>query len=219
MANYGVVPLSVFPSGVVNYQFCHDNGIGISTKVTSDPDTPSNFAMCIAATVYAKVALYYIDSEFGIVVGVALNPSSWSSTVKVGLSWWDSNVNGYSPTATGSYSDFYYGYNIGAYGYSTLKTSPVLHVFSDINSALADMDDGIWDYAPTTYPITYRLTNAATTGPNEAAVGDTVTVPLTFPEGYGVVNPSSDAYVTCNGVIVPSTYTEGQLVFTMPDPS
>lgn len=80
---------------------------------------------------------------------------------------------------------------------------------------------GVFDYIepPIIYPITYRLTNATSTGPNEAAVGDTVTVPLTFPEGYGIVNPASDAYVTCNGVIVPSTYTEGQLVFTMPDPS
>ena len=81
--------------------------------------------------------------------------------------------------------------------------------------------DGVFDYVepPIIYPITYRLTNATSTGPNEAAVGDTVTVPLTFPEGYGIVNPASDVYVTCNGVIVPSTYTEGQLVFTMPDPS
>lgn len=70
-------------------------------------------------------------------------------------------------------------------------------------------------YDPT---ITYRLTNATTTGPSEAAIGDTVIVPLTFPEGYGVVNPSTDAYVTCNGVLVPSTYSNGQLVFTMPDP-
>lgn len=69
------------------------------------------------------------------------------------------------------------------------------------------------------YPITYRLTNATTTGPIEAVAGDTVTVPLTFPDGYGIVNPSSDAYVTCNGVLVPSTYSNGQLVFTMPDPS
>lgn len=80
---------------------------------------------------------------------------------------------------------------------------------------------GIFDYVEpiVSYPITYRLTNVTTTGPNEAAVGDTVTVPFTFPEGYGVVNPSSDAYVTCNGVLVPSTYSDGQLVFTMPDPS
>ena len=74
-------------------------------------------------------------------------------------------------------------------------------------------------FGSTSFPITYRLTNATTTGPDEAAVGDTVTVPLTFPEGYGVVNPSTDAYVTCNGVLVPSTYSNGQLVFTMPDPS
>lgn len=80
---------------------------------------------------------------------------------------------------------------------------------------------GVFDYVEpiVNYPITYRLTNVTTTGPNEAAVGDTVTVPLAFPEGYGVVNPSSDAYVTCNGVLVPSTYSNGQLVFTMPDPS
>lgn len=77
----------------------------------------------------------------------------------------------------------------------------------------------IYDVIIRRYPITYRLTNATTTAPNEAAVGDTVTVPLTFPEGYGVVNPTTDAYVTCNGVLVPSTYSNGQLVFTMPDPS
>lgn len=83
------------------------------------------------------------------------------------------------------------------------------------------MITGIFDYVEpiVNYPITYRLTNVTTTGPNEAAVGDTVTVPLTFPEGYGIVNPSSDAYVTCNGILVPSTYSDGQIVFTMPDPS
>lgn len=94
-----------------------------------------------------------------------------------------------------------------------------LTVFASEPLARTAILDGIWDYAPTIYPITYRLTNATSTGPNEAAIGDTVTVPLTFPEGYGVVNPSSDVYVTCNGVLVPSTYSDGQLVFTMPDPS
>ena len=73
--------------------------------------------------------------------------------------------------------------------------------------------------APTTYPITYRLTNCtAPTAPTEAAVGDTVTVPLTFPSGYGVAN-TSNAYVMNNGVLVPSTYSNGTLTFTMPDPS
>lgn len=70
------------------------------------------------------------------------------------------------------------------------------------------------------YPIAYRLTNcSAPSAPTEAAVGDTVTVTPTFTDGYGVVNPSSDVYVTCNGVTVPSIYTNGVLTFTMPDPS
>lgn len=67
-------------------------------------------------------------------------------------------------------------------------------------------------------PITYRLTNATTTGPSEATVGDTVTVPLVFPSNYGVVN-SSNAYVTNNGVVIPSSYSNGVLTFTMPNPS
>lgn len=69
------------------------------------------------------------------------------------------------------------------------------------------------------YPITYRMTNATHSGPSEAAVGDNVEVPLSFPEGYGIVNASTDAYVTNNGVLIPSQYANGKLSFTMPDPS
>lgn len=70
------------------------------------------------------------------------------------------------------------------------------------------------------YPITYRLTNCtAPSAPTEAAIGDIVTVPLQFTTGYGIVNPSSDVYVTNNGVVVPSQYSNGVLTFTMPDPS
>lgn len=70
-----------------------------------------------------------------------------------------------------------------------------------------------------TYPITYRLTNCtANSAPTEAAVGDTVNVPLTFPSGYGIAN-ASDAYVMNNGVLVPSSYSNGVLTFEMPDPS
>lgn len=72
----------------------------------------------------------------------------------------------------------------------------------------------------TQYPITYRLTNAtAPDAPTEAEIGDTVTVDLEFPEGYGIVNPQTDIYVTCNGVTVQSSYSAGRLVFTMPDPT
>lgn len=70
------------------------------------------------------------------------------------------------------------------------------------------------------YPITYRLTNCtAPSAPTGAAIGDTVTVPFQFTSGYGIVNPSSDVYVTNNGVVVPSQYSNGVLTFTMPDPS
>lgn len=96
---------------------------------------------------------------------------------------------------------------------SQAELSDLSPSFTDINSALSYLGSAV------VYSITYRLTNATATGPNEATVGDTVTVPLTFTEGYGVVNPSTDAYVTCNGVLVPSTYSNGQLVFIMPDPS
>lgn len=69
-------------------------------------------------------------------------------------------------------------------------------------------------------PITYRLTNCtAPSAPTEAVIGDTVTVPLQFSSGYGIVNPSSDVYVTNNGVVVPSQYSNGVLTFTMPNPS
>lgn len=68
-------------------------------------------------------------------------------------------------------------------------------------------------------PITYRPTNCSfPNAPTEAEVGDTVNVHVTFPEGYGLVN-ESNIYVTNNGVVIPSTYSNGQLTFTMPDPS
>lgn len=86
-------------------------------------------------------------------------------------------------------------------------------VYASYNSAISSLDTATLDY-----PITYRDTNATHSGPVKAAIGDTVTVEYTFPDGYGIVN-SSDIYVTNNGVLVPSTYANGTLTFTMPDPS
>lgn len=86
-----------------------------------------------------------------------------------------------------------------------------LSIFDNINQIKAAF--GI------AFPITYRPTNCSfPNAPTEAAVGDTVIVPVTFPDGYGLVN-ESNIYVTNNGVAVPSTYSNGQLTFTMPDPS
>lgn len=93
----------------------------------------------------------------------------------------------------------------------------------DINLNILDYFDSLEDAQRALglggYPITYRLTNAyATTAPTSANIGDIVTVPLEFPDGYGIVN-SNDVYVTNNGVIVQSSYSDGRLVFTMPDPN
>ena len=67
--------------------------------------------------------------------------------------------------------------------------------------------------------ITYRPTNCSfPNAPTEGVVDSTVVVPVTFPEGYGLVN-EANIYVTNNGVVIPSTYSNGQLTFTMPNPS
>lgn len=110
-------------------------------------------------------------------------------------------------------------YNGNSYRYSLYLDeagsviSPSIHIFTSMDEALEDF------FGRVGYPITYRPTNCTfPNAPTEAAVGDTVTVTVAFEEGYGIVNPS-DIYVTCNGVAVPSTYNNGTLTFTMPDPS
>lgn len=95
------------------------------------------------------------------------------------------------------------------------EISPIIPVYSNIQAALDDYFNH-----PAVYPITYRLTNCtASSAPTEAAVGDTVNVPFTFPDGYGFPNPTTDVYVYNNGVLVPSSYANNVLTFTMPDPS
>lgn len=64
--------------------------------------------------------------------------------------------------------------------------------------------------------ISYRLTNcSAPNAPTTANVGDTVTVNLAFPNGYGIAS-ASDVYVTLNGTIISSNYDNGVITFTMP---
>lgn len=108
-------------------------------------------------------------------------------------------------------------YRIDNNAFITGSTSGVqTTLFADLQTALTALtvEEVI------NYPITYRLTNCtAPSAPTEASVGDTVNVPLQFTTGYGIVNPSSDVYVTNNGVVVPSQYSDGVLTFTMPDPS
>lgn len=84
----------------------------------------------------------------------------------------------------------------------------LVDLFPSYNDALAAIN----------VPITYRLTNCtAPLAPTSAVVGSIVNVPISFQSGYGIVNPESDIYVTNNGVIVPSTYSNNTLTFTMPN--
>lgn len=118
------------------------------------------------------------------------------------------------------------GYNhMRAYAWSNnntftepAKNTSYIIVLEDIYSTEQEAYDAIMGIQHV-FPITYRPTNCSfPNAPVEATVGDTVTVPVAFTEGYQLGNPS-DIYVTCNGVSVPSTYANGVLTFTMPDPS
>lgn len=122
------------------------------------------------------------------------------------------NYNGYSYCVTGaanSSGDDYY--TISEYRTGLYDTV----AYSNFSLLLSDI--GISPYG--LLPINYRLTNCtAPDGPQSASVGSTVNIPFVFTEGYGFINPSVDVYVTCNGVSVPSTYSNGVLTFTMPSP-
>lgn len=129
-------------------------------------------------------------------------------------------TDGHITIAGSEYHGFVGGSNSGeAQVDATLKFAN-LTTFTDINVLKAAIDASpVRPIGTDFYPINYRLTNATAPGaPTEAAVGDTVTVSLTFPSNYGVVN-TNNAYVTNNGVVIPSTYANGVLTFTMPDPS
>lgn len=99
------------------------------------------------------------------------------------------------------------------------SANPDIPVYDTIEEIIEAFDDGNWELPGETFPIIYRPTNCTfPNAPAEAAVGDTVVVPVEFPDGYGLAN-TGDIYVQCNGVVIPSTYENGQLTFTMPDPS
>lgn len=111
------------------------------------------------------------------------------------------------------YSNIYYAHP-GTIVPSNYMVSTI-PLYSSRNEALEAFAAGI-----ASYPITYRLTNcSAPTAPIEAMIGDTVEVTPSFSSNYGIINPMTDVYVMNNGVLIPSTWSNGVLTFTMPDPS
>lgn len=149
---------------------------------------------------------YILHEEYGETVNY--NSSIRNSlTLRIGNHLYHSLI--FFITGTHYTSSARLTYNQSGTGYYTDVHDTVLSAISDYGIIPADK-----------FPITYRLTNcAAPTAPSEGAVGDTVTVTPIFPDGYGVINPTTDAYVMNNGVLVPSTWSNGVLTFTMPDPS
>ena len=116
-----------------------------------------------------------------------------------------------------------------SYGYYTSYGNNQGHIYCSGNGEIAGLTTHFstveelltaFQNLVESYPITYRLTNcSAPSAPAEAEVGDTVNVPLVLQQGYDIITPSTDIVVTNNGVVVPHTYSNGTISFTMPDPS
>ena len=172
----------------------------------------------IAAYVHDDIIYRYISSESsagenGIIVSYN---SPWTFYAYTGLTATGTiyvvpvdNPEYFNPRYTIS-SRFY-----NSVGERGVSIAPSIDAFNTSSEALQAMGISM----PGKYPITYRPTNCSfPNAPAKAAVGDTVVVPVVFPDGYGLVN-DSNIYVTNNGVVIPSTYTNGQLTFTMPNPA
>lgn len=176
----------------------------------------NNYTFYVSATRAVKaVAGYYQGRGYRGIGVIMMDDNGFTCYGKGSSDFY--TVNSYINSNYPGVYFVYTGTGVAREGETWYIPSP----FIETNNALYDIAGPyLYNIVKDKYPITYRLTNCtAPSAPTEAVVGDTVTVPITFPEGYGIVNPSSDAYVTCNGVLVPSTYSNGQLVFTMPNPS
>lgn len=123
-------------------------------------------------------------------------------------------------------TDEYYAYLLYSGVYSithyTVSFTGMYAGVTEYNNGIALQaaitDDGIHPIN-VKFPITYRPTNCTfPNAPTEAAIGDEVVVPVIFSEGFGLTN-NDDIYVTCNGNIISSSYSNGYLTFIMPDPS
>lgn len=198
-ADYGIAPPSSLTYDEASCRYMRDNGLLLQGTTASN-----KFVAKGTDISGVKLAAYSVHD--GRVYWIIAAPGRFSvansTTVEL------DNAGNRSANWAGYFDPPYYGSN-------ALLSSLSLNIdlFDSEEEALRALGIG------TTYPITYRPTNCSfPNAPTEAAVGDTVNVSVTFPEGYGLVN-ESNIYVTNNGVVIPSTYSNGQLTFTMPDPS
>lgn len=214
MGDYALLSGSDFPSsGAITYNFCITNGIESSHSNPEIATSSTNFGSAVASAIFCKVALYQVDAtHIGFVFGVSSVIVSWARQVAIGLSWWDDTVNSYYPTSpTTAYSNFYYSiWN----SLNTIHTTPTLRVFSTVEEALADMDDGIWDSTSIPYPIEYVTTHCTASGPVEAATGADVVVAFTPNDGYKLTSVT----VEDEAGTIPFIRDGDTIAFTMPGP-
>lgn len=209
--SYSWVPLVTSP---YTYQTILDTGlfVGYVTNEGTPFDDKKWYASTTNSTSgvkagYANGSLYFFS-----LVSSTYVPMAASTRTSI-----DNNYLGYSFVGTNTGTRIHYYKRWKGSDYPDAYPGPLyFNNFPAEADLFSAVDDGNWNGS--NYPITYRPTNCSFPGaPTEAAVGDTVVVPVTFPDGYGLVN-ESNIYVTNNGVVIPSSYSNGQLTFTMPDP-
>lgn len=93
---------------------------------------------------------------------------------------------------------------------SLSNVNPVITVFSSIDDLLL----AVTNDTPATAPIIYVPIHSTLSGPESAASGETVNVSVSFPDGY-IYQEKGVSIYNKDGVI-PFTYTDGTLSFTMP---
>lgn len=195
---------------IEDYSRITTDGLLIGNFQTSS-DNKGYVASSLSSSLFIGRYVYTANSYNGIVVLAKL--SGQRCYINKGD---NAGSNGFIVNTFDSVNSVYYttiGFYFGNSGDGSVIGDNMLRLFPTLQELLV-----AFGHYSMTYSITYRDTNATHSGPAEAAVGDNVTVNYTFPDGYGIVN-SSDIYVTNNGVLIPSTYADGTLTFTMPDPS
>lgn len=192
----------------------YNNGLRCSSYVLGNSQyTPPTYTVVKAcATLEDNVFIAsYVDSRYEFIIASA-------SPFNLSIAIYDTSHNIIDTLHGPAYIDTD-SVGIGCYSVSDWNniTLTDYNLFLDSFSSFNNAKEALLSAIGITKNITYRLTNCTAPGaPQSASVGSEVTVPLVFTEGFAVNNPSTDAYVMNNGVLVPSTYSNGTLTFTMP---
>lgn len=155
-------------------------------------ETPRYVVVGNSSSIYGSIGISY------------LNASSAPTT---------SNINGW--VLSNEYNGYYY-VTLGIFSYSGQEQA-----MESTNQSLFDAIDSIMS-GSISYPITYNANHCTLSGPEEAAIGDTVEVTVTPDTGYQMpLIPGNLIKLTNNGSPVNFSWdsTTSKITFTMPDPT